>query len=266
MKRKKHYNNKNCLLCIDMQNDFTSPKGNLYVKGAEQDVINVSNIINKCNYDEIIFTLDTHNYNHISFHHNWEYLSHDGNYVMCEPFTIINKCDYENGKYRCTIPNITNEYILSYIDRFELLSLPLTLWSKHCISNSWGWEINSNIKDSISKNNSKVSFFEKGNNVKTEQYSAIKPVMYSDDNINQSLLDKLKKFTNIFVCGEAMDVCVINTLLHIIECEPSLSNKICLLLDCMSSVNDANTANIIDDIKNKGINCAYSTDITTKAV
>lgn len=53
------------LIVVDVQRDFYSPEGSLYVKGGESLPERIAEIIP--DYDTVIFTLDFHPYNHCSF-------------------------------------------------------------------------------------------------------------------------------------------------------------------------------------------------------
>ena len=60
-------------LVVDMQTDFITPIGALYVNGAEKIVYDVGKIIS--NMDGVVFTVDWHTFNHCSFKENgglWE--------------------------------------------------------------------------------------------------------------------------------------------------------------------------------------------------
>jgi nicotinamidase/pyrazinamidase len=59
---------KKILVIIDVQKDFYHPEGALYVKGGELLPKKISNIISK--FDDVIFTMDWHPYNHCSFKDN----------------------------------------------------------------------------------------------------------------------------------------------------------------------------------------------------
>lgn len=55
----------NILIIVDYQKDFYDPNGSLYVKGGEKLLPNLLKIIP--NFDYVIFTVDWHPANHISF-------------------------------------------------------------------------------------------------------------------------------------------------------------------------------------------------------
>ncbi|MCQ2167886.1 MAG: isochorismatase family protein [Bacteroidales bacterium] len=58
----------NTLIIVDLQEDFYSPDGSLYVRGAEILPERIAGITE--NYNNVIFTLDWHPLNHCSFKQN----------------------------------------------------------------------------------------------------------------------------------------------------------------------------------------------------
>ena len=61
---------KKILIVVDMQNDFCLESGSLYVKGATPALWNVEELIYKENFEEVWFTVDWHEPNHVSFKDN----------------------------------------------------------------------------------------------------------------------------------------------------------------------------------------------------
>jgi len=59
----------NCLIIIDLQNDFVSPNGSLYVPTSEQLIPIVNKLMNS--FDNVILTRDWHPPGHISFASSW---------------------------------------------------------------------------------------------------------------------------------------------------------------------------------------------------
>ena len=59
--------NKRALMIIDMQYDFVSKTGSLYVKDAEHIIEPINLLINNLKWDQIIFTQDWHPIDHVSF-------------------------------------------------------------------------------------------------------------------------------------------------------------------------------------------------------
>lgn len=61
----KKENTKKILLIVDVQNDFVTPTGSLYVKNSETLPEKIASIMNK--FNEVVFTMDWHPWNHMSF-------------------------------------------------------------------------------------------------------------------------------------------------------------------------------------------------------
>ena len=92
---------KNCLLVIDLQNDFCQ-KGALEVEGAEDVIDKVNTIRDRHKFDYICLTRDAHPLGHVSF--ATRYNKNPGEYH-----------ELENGKRQ-------------------------RLWPNHCIVGSYGYE------------------------------------------------------------------------------------------------------------------------------
>jgi nicotinamidase/pyrazinamidase len=58
---------KKALIIIDVQNDFVSPQGSLYVQDSEKTIPFTNSLIQDGGYDLIIATQDWHPKNHVSF-------------------------------------------------------------------------------------------------------------------------------------------------------------------------------------------------------
>ncbi|MBP5723800.1 MAG: isochorismatase family protein [Bacteroidales bacterium] len=59
---------KKVLIIVDCQYDFVNPNGSLFVEGSEDLPERIAGIMER--FDDIIFTLDWHPYNHCSFIYN----------------------------------------------------------------------------------------------------------------------------------------------------------------------------------------------------
>ena len=59
---------KKILVVVDVQKDFYHPEGALYVKGGEVLPERIAKVIPQ--FDDVVFTLDWHPYNHCSFKEN----------------------------------------------------------------------------------------------------------------------------------------------------------------------------------------------------
>jgi nicotinamidase-related amidase len=75
---------------------------------------------------------------------------------------------------------------------------------------------------------------------------------------NTRFLSLLSEFENVYLCGQARDYCVVNTLKQALEIAPQLASNIIVLDDCMSSVNASpevmgRAQKIYDDAKSAGV-------------
>lgn len=235
-------NEKNCFLIIDPQNDFCDIKGSLYVKNADKDMINISQYINKnvMNIDSIFVTLDSHHLFDISHPNMWM----NNDFENPAYFTVIKSDDIKNKKWFPYKKELTEKFI-TYCEKLEHRGkFPLTIWPPHCLIGSTGAAVYPILFDSLTRwekiNKNSVVYIRKGENPHTEHYSAIEAeVPLREDAstyINHNLIESLKEFDNIYVCGEAGNCCVESTLNSIIGefGNKSLVSKIILLLDCTS--------------------------------
>ena len=65
-----NYIGKGVLVVVDFQYDFCNKKGSLYVKGAEKAKEAILNRINHDEFNQVIFTMDWHNFYDESFEVN----------------------------------------------------------------------------------------------------------------------------------------------------------------------------------------------------
>ncbi|GBL92715.1 Nicotinamidase [Araneus ventricosus] len=181
------------LLVIDVQNDFID--GSLALKhcSAKQDGYEVVPIINdlieKIQFNVLVYSLDHHPEDHISFYDN------------IKLYELSNE----------------NEKSIEDIKLFDTVlfhgppKMEQKLWPKHCVSQSWGSELHQNLKvpeDSV--------LIYKGTNPKIDSYSAF----WDNMKLSKTELDDLlkqKKVTHVFVCGLAYDHCVSSTALDALQ-------------------------------------------------
>ncbi len=153
------------LLVIDMQNDFCDIDGaSLPVKGGTSVIPYINKLINSGKYEKVVFSQDWHPINHISF------ASNNGKNVY-ETITL------EDGTQQ-------------------------TMWSNHCVPNTFGAEFHKDI------DTSKTDYVvKKGTNPKVDSYSA-----FWDNNAESKtdLDDYLKKndIKEVTIVGLALDYCV----------------------------------------------------------
>lgn len=231
------------ILGIDLQSDFTSPSGALFVKGANEDVARITHFIerNGAKIDYIALTLDSHQPIHIAHQIYWK--DKDGNHPA--PFSIINVDDVRAGKW---IPQYNEALAIVYLEQLFLKGEVCTIWPMHCILGAQGWAIDQLLTDCLSQwaiNNSKAyQLFYKGYSQSTEHYSIFRAAVEwetePETKLNTQLLHSLNSFDEVLLVGEAADYCVANSLNDILDECSELAAKIVLLTDCMSWINPDN--------------------------
>ncbi len=257
-------NAKILLLIIDMQNDFCSPDGALYVKGAEKDVARLGKFISKNEdlIDHIILTQDYHNVIDISHPVFWE--DKKGNQPA--PFTEIRLKQVLGGIWR---PRFQKEKAIDYIRKLEKQGeFPHVIWPEHCIIGSHGAAITDGILEPVKNWARKGTFYDvivKGTNPLTEHFGALKanvPVAGSPEtHLNMDLVNKLISAGRILLAGEARSHCVavtIKQLLHL----GGLTRKLHIIEDCMSDVTGFETIAlpIYEKAKSEGAKFILSTE------
>lgn len=226
------------LLIIDMQYDFCSPEGALYVPGATDDVARLATFIrnNESGLDSIIFTQDNHNVVDISHPVFWE--DRNGNHPL--PFTLISLKKVLSGIWT---PIYHKGQVIEYIRKLEQQGeFPHTIWPEHCIMGSRGAAIVDEILEPVKSWARKGKFYEvviKGTYPLTEHFGALKaniPIAgFPETNLNTDLVNKLIKASKIYIAGEAKSHCVatsIKQMLHL----GGLAKKLFIIEDCMSDV------------------------------
>lgn len=237
---------KNALLIIDPQNDFCYPgdadgngKGALYVDGAENDMIRLSNWI-KSNTDEIDFigiTIDSHQPNDISHPSFW--IDKHGNFPA--PFTQISLKDVETGKWTA---RFEPKRAVNYLKELEAQGeYPHFIWPTHCLIGSVGAAIYQPLMDAIVEWTVKGKFYQtiiKGTFPFTEHFGAFRAQVPDADRpetqLNQPLIDTLETYQNVYLAGEAKSHCVANSLKQVLDEAPNLAAKLIVLEDTMSNV------------------------------
>jgi nicotinamidase/pyrazinamidase len=258
-------NRSTLLLIIDMQYDFCKPEGALYVRGAEKDVGRLCQFISKYESEisNIILTQDYHNVIDISHPVFWE----DSKGNPPEPFTIINSINLQQGDWR---PRFEKEKAVKYLQNLEIQGeFPHTIWPEHCIIGSKGASIVDEIMEPVKKWARKGNAYEvvtKGTNPLTEHFGALManiPIDGSPETqFNAVLAEKLQKFDNILVAGEAKSHCVAATIKQMLTIE-GVARKMLVLEDCMSDVPGFETlaSPIYEDAKLKGVKFIRSIDL-----
>lgn len=243
--QKKTMKNENALLIIDAQYDFCNPDGALYVQDAENDIKRLSVFITKNarHLNHICLTLDNHPLNDISHPSFWK----DNHGNPPAPFTQITLKEVEEEKW---IPNFNPNQVKEYLTALELQGeFPHIIWNPHCLIGSKGAAIDETlfkaleywIKTNTENNeNKQYQTVTKGTYPLTEHFGIFQAQIPVEDQpetqLNQSLLDSLNQYKNLYLAGQAKSHCVATSLKQIMDYAPQLAQKVIVLEDCMSDI------------------------------
>lgn len=231
---------KNALILIDVQYDFTNPKGALFVPGAVEDCKRTASFILN-NIDEIDYmatTLDSHVENDIAHPSFWK----DKDNNDPSPFTVISAQDVRDGKWTPKFVSINR--VLEYLDTLEKEGRFVhVIWPTHCLIGSPGAAIDDLVFQAMRKyqhSGKGCQFVTKGAHPLTEHFGAFRAQVpipgQPTTELNMSLLKTLSEYENVYLAGQAKSHCVATTLDQALEHLPELAKKIIVLEDCMSDV------------------------------
>jgi nicotinamidase-related amidase len=231
---------KNALILIDVQYDFTNPKGALFVPGAVEDCKRTASFILN-NVDEIDYmatTLDSHQLNDIAHPSFWS--DKDGNQPT--PFTVISAQDVLDGKWTPRFYTVSK--VSDYLSTLEKEGRFVHLvWPPHCLIGSTGHAIDDVVFEAIKKyqhSGKSCQFVTKGTHPLTEHFGAFQAQVpipgQPSTELNMGLLKTLAEYENVYLAGQAKSHCVATTLDQALEYLPELAKKIIVLEDCMSDV------------------------------
>lgn len=190
---------KTSLFIIDAQVDF-HPGGSLAVPGADEDSHRIAEMIkaNKRHIHEIFVSMDSHHPNHIAHAMFWT----DGAGQQPAPFTEIRYADVKSGRWmpRERTPEVM-DWCLSYTKALERKGhVKLCIWPPHCLIGYRGHcivpSINEALQEWAAYSKRPVNYIMKGQNCRTEMYSALEaevvdPLDHSTA-LNNELLSMLR--------------------------------------------------------------------------
>jgi nicotinamidase/pyrazinamidase len=233
------------LMIIDPQNDFCSPRGALFVPGADEDNERLANWIleKKEEIDQVIVTLDSHYVIDISHPKFW--LDESGKNI--EPYTIVKSSDVLSGKYKPAYSMFNEGVTLTYLEKIEEQGeFEHCIWPEHCITGTWGSAVDTVIAGclrewSVSGSDARfVRYITKGSHPMTEHFGAFRAQVAianaNETHVNMSLIEQLDLFDVIYIAGQAESHCVANSLKQIMELAPNIAKKFVVLEDTMSPV------------------------------
>lgn len=247
-------------LIIDPQNDFCSPKGSLFVVGADEDSKRLAKTIIrlKDKISDIHVTLDTHHLVDIAHPIFWV----DSKGKHPNPFTLITQDDLKKGVWQTTNPSFMKRAI-AYVDTLAANKrYILCVWPPHCLIGSWGHNVVDPIAKSLMEwenDFAMVDYVTKGSNFWTEHYSAVQAdVPDSQDSgtmLNTKLIQTLQNADVIALSGQALSHCVANTVRDIANNfgEENIK-KMVLLIDSTSPVGDLPGSTMFKDMADGFVN------------
>lgn len=259
--------NKTAILGIDLQNDFTSPDGSLFVKNADKDMVRIAAFIkaNQKEIDYIALTLDSHQPVHIAHQSYWK----DKNGNSPSPYSTISAASVREGEW---FAQYNKNKALIYLEQLEAKGDACTIWPMHCILGTEGWAINKVTTDSLvewsTKTGRSYELYQKGYSQSTEHYSIFKAAVEWENEpntqLNKNLLERLNSYDRLIIVGEAADYCVANSLNDILSENRELAKKTIIFTDCMSWIdsNNEKAKAIFEKATNLGVKFQSSTDFS----
>src|SRR5262245_50678232 len=166
-----------CLLLVDLQNTFCTPGFELFVPGAPDDNRRLCEFVyrNLGAITQIVPTLDTHQAMQV-FHAAW-LVNAEGRHPS--PYTVVSAEEVENGVWWAADP-AEQHALLSYVRALEAKGrYQLTIWPYHAMLGGIGHALVSSVEEAVFfhgiARSSSPSFQVKGDDPRTEHYSALGP-------------------------------------------------------------------------------------------
>jgi nicotinamidase-related amidase len=271
------------LLIIDAQNDFCDYSTEAYVPalpvpGAYQDCLRLAQLINQAGsaIGVIVATLDTHHM--VDLAHNTSWLTEHE--VAPPPFSLVTAADFIAGRYRLAAAQTSpeqNDYVLNYLTQLEQMQRPFILWPPHCLIGTPGHNLNTELAQALSnwetRTGKPVTFMQKGENIWTESFSALKAVIPDPadqaTHLNLAVLKMLAQSDRLIIAGQASSHCVKETICDILQFGAAeLKHKLVILTDCMSPVSgfEAAVEQFFTELRAQGIRLATSAEIALELV
>ncbi|MEE2787245.1 MAG: hypothetical protein VX589_07890 [Myxococcota bacterium] len=262
-----------CLI-IDPQNDFCDPeKGQLYVPGADADMVRLAQLIDRLRpqITDIHVTLDSHHTVDIAHPVFWV----DGQGHPPAPFTQIVAADLRSGRWNTRLPS-ARERALAYLDALEVNGrYPHTIWPTHCLIGSDGHNVMPRLYDALIRWESErfgiVDYVTKGSNLWTEHFSAVRAEVPDPSDpgtqVNGRLIETLEAADIVLLAGEAGSHCLANTVRDIADgfSDARFIEKLVLLTDATSPVTgfEHYQQQFITDMVARGMQTSTTTEILT---
>jgi len=268
------------VVCIDIQNDFTSPQGSLFVKGGDENAKRSAKMIERLapKITDIHVTMDSHHKVDIS-HPMWWC---DENGASPGPFTgvvldgdqlmFLNYATGQKTPARTRVPSFrdrTIKYIKALVANQRYGH---TIWPEHCLIGDEGHNLNKDVASAIhgweQTRFALSNVVTKGSNPWTEHFSAVKAEVPDPEDastqINRPLIETLEQADMVVWVGEALSHCLANTFRDTVASfsDPSVIKKMWLCTDGSSSVPmfEKLGDDFVSDMRSKGMNLTTTAD------
>lgn len=257
---------------IDPQVDFHEG-GNLAVAGATEDSRKIADLIrqNKDKIERIVVSLDTHHVMHIHHQYFWK----GKNDEHPPAFTPITKEDILNGVWAPRQPEM-KEWALEYVEKLKAGGkFTMSIWPDHCLFGTKGFSVHKPLMEVLNEwavyKTRTINWYFKGQNNRTEMYSALKAeVEVADDtttSLDKDLIKTLARHKKVVCCGEAMSHCVNWSTRDLLSgWEKGREGDIVLLEDCASAVGgfEEVAMSFVDDMRKAGVTVCKASDFGDK--
>ena len=154
--------------------------------------------------------------------------------------------------------------------------MKLTIWPTHCIIGTNGHAVTPKIDVALQKwaKHKKVSveYVRKGENLRTEMYSALSADVEDPEDpktaFNDELMSRLRISDKVIICGQARSHVVKYTLIDILKYWHEDCSRLCLLEDGCSSVKDFEKVGLdfLDDMRKRGVTVIKCKDMFPETV
>lgn len=283
-------------LLIDPQQDFCSPQGSLYVKGAESDMDRVAQMVRRLSgkLADIHVTLDSHRRVDISHPMWWvdDHGKHPGPFTLMglsgkpakgktrdgqevdvarDTITGKNLITGAEATYTTFLPSM-RAYSLYYLDALaKRKRYGHVVWPEHCLIGDAGHTVWPALADALHGWEDRfavVDFVTKGSNIYTEHFSAVQAEVPDPTDpgtgLNAALVRTLEEADLVVLAGEARSHCLANSVRDIVDsfADPHTVEKLVLLLDASSDVSGFEAAGdqFVKDMVAKGMKTSTTKD------
>jgi len=147
----------------------------------------------------------------------------------------------------------------------------LCIWPEHALIGTHGHSINSSVNDALQEwcgvTLNTVQYIMKGTNCLVEMYSAIcAEVEIKTDpstSVDELLIERLNEADKLIICGQALSHCLNYTARDILKYWTKEPSRLCILIDCSSSVPgfEEDGEKFIRDMKAAGCTMTTSLDV-----